>query len=85
MYDQDELVDRYSVNFGMRDFSRKGKFFTLNGDKFYYEAPISRFNVSLRTRIVKRWLGTGMGEEADGRPAKVNRLERYANMCRNCT
>ena len=35
MYDQDELVDRYSVNFGMRDFSRKGKFFTLNGDKFY--------------------------------------------------
>ncbi len=35
VYDQDELVDRYSVNFGMRDFSRKGKFFTLNGDKFY--------------------------------------------------
>ena len=35
VYDQDELVDRYSVNFGMRVFSRKGKFFTLNGDKFY--------------------------------------------------
>lgn len=35
VYDQDEIVDRYSVNFGMRDFSRKGKFFTLNGDKFY--------------------------------------------------
>lgn len=35
VYDQDELVDRYSVNFGMRDFSRKGKLFTLNGDKFY--------------------------------------------------
>ena len=35
VYDQEELVDRYSVNFGMRDFSRKGKFFTLNGDKFY--------------------------------------------------
>lgn len=35
VYDQDEFVDRYSVNFGMRDFSRKGKFFTLNGDKFY--------------------------------------------------
>lgn len=35
VYDQGELVDRYSVNFGMRDFSRKGKFFTLNGDKFY--------------------------------------------------
>lgn len=35
VYDQDELVDRYSVNFGMRDFERKGKFFTLNGDKFY--------------------------------------------------
>ena len=35
VYDQDELVDRYSVNFGMRDFSRKGKFFTLNGDTFY--------------------------------------------------
>ncbi len=35
VYDQDELVDRYSVNFGMRDFSRKGKFFTLNGDKYY--------------------------------------------------
>ena len=37
VYDQDELVDRYSVNFGMRDFSRKGKFFTLNGDKFYLQ------------------------------------------------
>lgn len=35
VYDQDELVDRYSMNLGMRDFSRKGKFFTLNGDKFY--------------------------------------------------
>lgn len=35
VYDQDELVDRYSVNFGMRDFTGKGKFFTLNGDKFY--------------------------------------------------
>lgn len=35
VYDQDELVDRYSVNFGMRDFFLKGKFFTLNGDKFY--------------------------------------------------
>lgn len=35
VYDQNMLVDRYVVNFGMRDFSRKGKFFTLNGDKFY--------------------------------------------------
>ena len=35
VYNQDKLVDRYSVNFGMRDFSRRGKFFTLNGEKFY--------------------------------------------------
>ena len=61
MYDQDELVDRYSVNFGMRDFSRKANSLRLMGINSTYEAPISRFNVSLRTRIVKRWLGIGNG------------------------
>lgn len=35
VYDKGELVDTYQVNFGMRDFSRSGKFFTLNGEKFY--------------------------------------------------
>lgn len=35
VYEQDKLVDRYSVNFGMRDFSKSGKFFTLNGEKLY--------------------------------------------------
>lgn len=35
VYEQDQLTDSYSVHFGMRDFSRKGKFFTLNGEKFY--------------------------------------------------
>ncbi len=35
VYDKGKLVDTYQVNFGMRDFSRSGKFFTLNGEKFY--------------------------------------------------
>ena len=35
VYDKDVLADTYTVRFGMRDFSRKGKFFTLNGDKYY--------------------------------------------------
>lgn len=35
IYDKDDLTDSYSVNFGMRDFSRQGKFFTMNGEKFY--------------------------------------------------
>lgn len=35
VFDQGSLTDSYQVNFGMRDFSRKGKFFTLNGEKFY--------------------------------------------------
>ncbi|MDR1557214.1 MAG: glycoside hydrolase family 2 [Tannerellaceae bacterium] len=35
IYDKDKLADSYTVGFGMRDFSRRGKFFTLNGDKFY--------------------------------------------------
>lgn len=35
VYDGDKLSDRYSVNFGMRDFARNGRFFTLNGEKFY--------------------------------------------------
>lgn len=35
IFDKGNLVDSYSVNFGMRDFSRQGKFFTLNGEKFY--------------------------------------------------
>lgn len=35
IYDNGQLSDSYTVNFGMRDFSRKGKFFTLNGEKCY--------------------------------------------------
>lgn len=35
VYDKDQLADTYTVRFGMRDFSRQGKFFTLNGDKYY--------------------------------------------------
>jgi beta-galactosidase/beta-glucuronidase len=35
IYDKNRLSDTYSVKFGMRDFSRSGKFFTLNGDKYY--------------------------------------------------
>ena len=35
VYDGGVLSDRYGVKFGMRDFSRKGKFFTLNGEKYY--------------------------------------------------
>lgn len=61
MYDQDELVDRYSVNFGMRDFREKVNSLRLMGINSTYEVPILRFNVSLRTRIVKRWLGIGNG------------------------
>lgn len=33
VYDQDELVDRYSVNFGMRDFSKKFFYNLLNSLK----------------------------------------------------
>jgi beta-galactosidase/beta-glucuronidase len=35
VYNRNELTDSYTLNFGMRDFSAKGKFFTLNGEKFY--------------------------------------------------
>lgn len=35
VYDKGKLSDRHAVQFGMRDFSRSGKFFTLNGDKYY--------------------------------------------------
>ena len=35
VYEKDVLTDTYSVNFGMRDFAAKGKFFTLNGEKTY--------------------------------------------------
>ena len=35
IYDGDRLADKYSVNFGMRDFSARGRFFTLNGERYY--------------------------------------------------
>ena len=35
VYDKGRLTDVHTVRFGMRDFSRQGKFFTLNGDKYY--------------------------------------------------
>ncbi|MDH6306532.1 beta-galactosidase [Parabacteroides sp. PF5-5] len=35
VYEKDRLIDTYSARFGMRDFSKRGKFFTLNGDKYY--------------------------------------------------
>ncbi len=35
VYEKGKLTDRYAANFGMRDFSKKGRFFTLNGEKFY--------------------------------------------------
>ncbi|MDR0835472.1 MAG: glycoside hydrolase family 2 [Tannerella sp.] len=35
VYNDNELTDTYSVNFGMRDFTAKGKLFYLNGEKFY--------------------------------------------------
>lgn len=35
VYADNMLMDCYSVHFGMRDFAKKGKFFTLNGEKFY--------------------------------------------------
>jgi hypothetical protein len=35
VYNNNELTDTYSVNFGMRDFTANGKFFNLNGEKFY--------------------------------------------------
>lgn len=35
IYDKGRLTDQYAVRFGMRDFARKGKFFTLNGEKYY--------------------------------------------------
>ena len=35
IFDKNQLADRYSVHFGMRDFATKGKFFTLNGARYY--------------------------------------------------
>ena len=35
IYDNSQLADTYSVSFGMRDFTAKGRFFTLNGDRYY--------------------------------------------------
>jgi beta-galactosidase/beta-glucuronidase len=35
VYDGNNLSDTYTVNFGMRDFSKKGKHFTLNNEKYY--------------------------------------------------
>ena len=35
VYDKERLSDSYAVRFGMRDFCRQGKFFTLNGEKYY--------------------------------------------------
>ena len=35
VYNNDKLTDTYSVPFGMRDFSKSGKFFTLNNEKIY--------------------------------------------------
>ena len=35
LYYKGEISDAVEKNFGMRDFERKGKFFYLNGDKYY--------------------------------------------------
>lgn len=35
LFDGEVLSDKTSSNFGMRDFERKGKFFYLNGEKYY--------------------------------------------------
>jgi beta-galactosidase/beta-glucuronidase len=35
VYGPNGLADDCSVSFGMRDFARRGKFFTLNGEKYY--------------------------------------------------
>ena len=35
IYDRNQLADTYTVNFGMRDFVANGRFFTLNGERYY--------------------------------------------------
>ena len=35
LYDRDKLTDSYTVSFGIRDFSAKGRFFMLNGERYY--------------------------------------------------
>jgi len=35
LYDKEELSDSITTQFGMRDFERKGKYFHLNGEKYY--------------------------------------------------
>jgi len=35
IYDRDRLSDTFTVNFGMRDFSARGKSFTLNNARYY--------------------------------------------------
>ena len=53
-------------------FREKANSLRLMGINSTYEAPISRFNVSLRTGLSSVGLGSGMGEEADDRLAKVD-------------
>ena len=35
IFDNSKLTDTYSINFGMRDFTGKGKFFQLNGRNYF--------------------------------------------------
>ncbi len=35
LWDGEKLSDKVTENFGMRDFERRGKFFYLNGEKYY--------------------------------------------------
>jgi len=35
IFDGNLLADQYNIHFGMRDFTTKGRFFTLNGERYY--------------------------------------------------
>ena len=35
IFDRDRLADSYSVKFGMRDFAANGRFFMLNGERYF--------------------------------------------------
>ena len=35
IYDRDRIADTYTATFGMRDFSANGRFFMLNGNRYY--------------------------------------------------
>lgn len=72
VYNQDKLVDRYSVNFGMRDFQEEANSLLSMERNFICEDLILHFNVFRRPGLSSIGLGSGMGKEINDRSAEIN-------------